>query len=172
VQAGHVYIVGPLEGCFKIGCTRQLPERLAFFDFLPVRMAVQITIPSDRHNWLEKYLHAAFAAKRVRGEWFRLTDGELDSLREVPFAHQESDLPKAVIVLNRARCEEVRLKKILARKQRPKRVASRTNISFPPELRRKLKEAAQRNGMTVEGAVRKWFTPVVDREHRKSTKGL
>jgi hypothetical protein len=48
----------------------------------------------------------------------------------------------------------------------------RVPVCFPPELHRKLKEAAQRNGMTVEGAVRKWFTPVVDREHRKSTKGL
>jgi plasmid stability protein len=46
----------------------------------------------------------------------------------------------------------------------------RALVWLPLELHRKLKLAAKAHGMTVEGAAREWFGPVVERKHSKAVK--
>lgn len=50
---------------------------------LPVELFVVATIASEDAYWLERVLHAHYADKRVRGEWFRLDDFDLRALQSV-----------------------------------------------------------------------------------------
>lgn len=76
-----VYIVGPLEGCYKIGMSGDVPKRLiALQTMTPVPFQVVHTITTDSPAWLEQRLHLAFAHCRTRGEWFRLREEDVELL--------------------------------------------------------------------------------------------
>jgi hypothetical protein len=67
---------------FKIGfTTKTIEKRLSGlqvgcpYDLIPYR-AIKCSDP----NKLEKYLHDCFSAQNIRGEWFDLTDDEVDQI--------------------------------------------------------------------------------------------
>jgi hypothetical protein len=49
--------------------------------------------------WLERFLHRAFAHRRVKLEWFRLTDDEVTLILAIPAAESIDDVPSAVAAL-------------------------------------------------------------------------
>lgn len=97
-----------LEGCYKIGRSADPERRLGLIVTLPVELTVHLRIGTDRAGWLERFLHVAFNHRRVRGEWFRLDEAEMQILRGIPFAQTESDLPESVIALHRLHRDCVR----------------------------------------------------------------
>ena len=64
---------------FKVGLAKSPVERLNAHQIsLPfeAKIAIAYFVPDMRHE--ERTLHEAFAAKRVRGEWFALSGEDLD----------------------------------------------------------------------------------------------
>ena len=82
-DAGFVYVVKCAE-LYKIGATKNATQRIARFetayphDLRVVRVA---QVPNMAH--IEKTLHARFAEKRVKGEWFNLNSSDLRAIAGV-----------------------------------------------------------------------------------------
>ena len=68
----------------KIGFTRRTPEK-RIKEFKTGNASEFYIIDSFRSQWgtkIESSLHRAFKSKKVRGEWFNLTDEDLLSFQE------------------------------------------------------------------------------------------
>ena len=79
-RPGGVYVLrcGDL---FKIGYSRDVRSRvMAINAQSPVDVEHVITIHTSNARHLESLLHRSFADKRVKGEWFRLSDEDVASL--------------------------------------------------------------------------------------------
>lgn len=74
-----VYIIRDVDvsGFYKIGVASDLKRRLAQLTICPFRIKIVHVIPTENAYSLEYQLHAQFADKRVRGEWFNLTTEDI-----------------------------------------------------------------------------------------------
>jgi hypothetical protein len=83
IKSGWVYLVHGQGKEYKIGkTTRQPSERLAeFIPKLPFDSHLVCTIEAVNPNELEEYLHIYFDNKRIRGEWFELTDEDVNWIK-------------------------------------------------------------------------------------------
>jgi hypothetical protein len=133
-----VYVVGPVDGAFKIGRTRNLAQRLDQLAALPVRIAVHAAIGTDNASWLEAYLHTAFAHCLAGREWFRLTDDDIELLKAIPVASCEADLPGTVATMHREEVER--------RRQRKPKL---TTVAVSVEFARMLKDLARASDATI-----------------------
>lgn len=80
---GHVYVMEG-NGLYKIGRTTRLDKRIRHFSTLfPVPITVVTTIPTDDPIALEKRLHERFREHRRTGEWFALSEEDLDYIRRI-----------------------------------------------------------------------------------------
>lgn len=81
----HVYVVKASNGCYKIGISFNPHKRLnrlrrEVADWAEGLEIVHI-IASKKAYILEQSLHKRFAAQHVTGEWFLLTDDDIEWLR-------------------------------------------------------------------------------------------
>lgn len=73
-----VYFVKADNGLTKIGRTTNLLDRLSELQTAsPCELTLEWFIETDSEKNLEKELHDVFAEKRVRGEWFLLSNDDL-----------------------------------------------------------------------------------------------
>lgn len=73
-----VYILKTGKNLYKIGKTQDLQKRLAsYHTHLPILFRVVRQYPAANMNELEEGLHIVFQHRRIKGEWFQLTDQEL-----------------------------------------------------------------------------------------------
>jgi hypothetical protein len=73
-----VYILKTGKNLFKIGKTQDLHRRLAAYrTHLPIDFRVVRQYPAANMSALEESLHIVFQHRRIQGEWFRLTDDDL-----------------------------------------------------------------------------------------------
>jgi Meiotically Up-regulated Gene 113 (MUG113) protein len=78
-----VYIV-ECYGFYKIGKTVNLKNRIREMQTgNPIELQVAHVIYSDRHSDVEQALHAVFADQNVHGEWFKLSDKQIDSIKSM-----------------------------------------------------------------------------------------
>jgi hypothetical protein len=80
---GLVYFIKVINtNRFKIGYTNQtMDKRLSGLQVgCPYELVPHRAIKCSDPNKLEKYLHDCFQTKKVRGEWFDLTDDEVDQI--------------------------------------------------------------------------------------------
>ena len=74
-----MYLLRSQDGLYKIGKSKTPNIRIRAlcvvlpFDIMPVHV-----IYSRDYGWAERYLHAKFEGQRVRGEWFRLSEEDVD----------------------------------------------------------------------------------------------
>lgn len=81
VDAGHIYVIRSPYG-YKIGKTRTLRDRTRLFAVkLPFPIDVVMTGWFADYSLAERNFHRQFADKRLEGEWFDLTDSDLELLR-------------------------------------------------------------------------------------------
>lgn len=82
IRSSLVYVI--LQGEFyKIGKTSNWQRRLEHYKtHSAIPFDVVLIIESPEASTVEAYLHARFAPHRVSGEWFRLSESELEWLRE------------------------------------------------------------------------------------------
>ncbi len=73
-----VYILKTGRNLYKIGKTRDLHKRLAsYHTHLPILFRVVRQYPAANMDDLEASLHIVFQHRRVKGEWFRLNNDDL-----------------------------------------------------------------------------------------------
>jgi hypothetical protein len=79
---GYVYVWGG-EGVYKIGRAKNPHQRVKSFPVTPYKAGFVHILPADDYKRLEQSLHAHFRAKRVKGEWFNLSEQELHAIPDV-----------------------------------------------------------------------------------------
>jgi Meiotically up-regulated gene 113 len=78
---GYVYIIQGGE-YFKIGLSVDPAKRIHAMNCkAPFPLQVRILLPSEDIDCLERELHTVFRPKRQRGEWFLLTEKDLEFIR-------------------------------------------------------------------------------------------
>lgn len=92
-RISYVYVFGYSEiGVYKIGKSNMPKHRRSQVSIeLPFEMDTQITIPVPFETAMqyEATLHAHFKAKRIKGEWFRLDDADLEFLKTTAAEQRE-----------------------------------------------------------------------------------
>ena len=84
-KGGYVYIIGSAEyGLYKIGRTnKEVDERLyQFSPMLPFPCCLVTAIKTKSPAKLERSLHKVLEDKRVNGEWFALTEEDIERIKE------------------------------------------------------------------------------------------
>jgi hypothetical protein len=92
---GFVYLLETSERWQKIGYSADPRARADGFQQLPFCVWLSHFFPVGSAR-LEKVVHRALRAKRVRGEWFVLSPGEIEAFKSVKAARYSADLPDAL----------------------------------------------------------------------------
>lgn len=80
--AGYVYLILASTGHYKIGRTKSVPQRMSLFGVqLPFTFEIVHVIETDDMCADERTLHERFASQRVNGEWFSLTEQDVEYIR-------------------------------------------------------------------------------------------
>lgn len=95
-REGFIYIIKAETGHYKIGRTKSIPDRMNFFRVrLPFRFETVHTFPCVDMFEAERQLHLIFRDKRQFGEWFNLTDEDVDILKTVAGFYHPEEFQKA-----------------------------------------------------------------------------
>lgn len=77
---GYIYLLEePINRWYKIGMSRDANKRIKGLR-LPFKVTMLHSFPSDDVAQVEQYLHEKFANKRLHGEWFALTQEDVNWL--------------------------------------------------------------------------------------------
>ena len=80
---GHVYLLRRSDGATKIGFTRRLKGRIDQLNLLESeRLAIVRIIKADHPMIVEQSAHDWFAEYRISGEWFQLTDDQINGWKQ------------------------------------------------------------------------------------------
>lgn len=83
-RSGYVYLLQSDNGYWKIGRTANPDDRLRTFNVkLPFKVSYKRLIKASDMYELEARLHTTYARCRVDGEWFRLTDADVNAICEI-----------------------------------------------------------------------------------------
>lgn len=89
-KGGYIYLVKAETGHYKIGRTKNLPDRMNFFGVkLPFEIELIKAIPVDDTYRFENLLHQLFVEERVNGEWFALRN---TSVKNIASLTNQADL--------------------------------------------------------------------------------
>jgi len=104
-KAGFVYVLATDQGTHKIGMAVDVERRVKEIAGM-TSQAIEIvtTFATGDRRVLEQRLHECFADRRLRGEWFALTDTDLDALLaigpEVPTDQIDDTIDNLSLVVN------------------------------------------------------------------------
>lgn len=80
-RAGVVYLLKSAYG-YKVGRTGSIPNRMRAFGIqLPIVYSIPLCVWFGDCHLAERRYHQLFANKRINGEWFDLTDEDIDLIR-------------------------------------------------------------------------------------------
>jgi len=80
---GFVYFLLSETGETKIGRTKTLDDRIYHFTTkLPYDLKIISYIETDDQFALEKELHERYASNRLRGEWFAMSEFDMNQIKE------------------------------------------------------------------------------------------
>lgn len=78
VVGGHVYVLSDQQGHYKIGKAVKIDRRIAQLKTQPpFKLQLVMSTWDVSPLKLERYLHDEFSTRRLNGEWFALTEGDL-----------------------------------------------------------------------------------------------
>jgi hypothetical protein len=81
---GYVYLLDSQIGVWKIGRSSVPVKRISTLEVkLPYDLEVIALIETKDMYGLESHMHNKYAAKRVKGEWFRLSSEEVEYIRSL-----------------------------------------------------------------------------------------
>lgn len=86
---GYVYILKADFGVYKIGRTKDLERRLRDFRIFPKEFELVHSIACEDEVKVEKELHERYKDKKVRNEWFELTDSDIEDLKKINYVQAE-----------------------------------------------------------------------------------
>lgn len=92
-MTGYIYLIGsPTFGWYKIGKSRKPALRVRNIGvLLPFKISVVALWLVQSHGEKEKELHGYFSERRINGEWFSLTKGDLAELFSIMGENLASD---------------------------------------------------------------------------------
>lgn len=93
-NTGFVYVI-QMEGhdIFKIGRSNDMTRRMSQFGVqLPFPFVVRFARKVQEPTQIEGVLHECFALKRLNGEWFQLTDRDVDAISLSLLLYQAHEL--------------------------------------------------------------------------------
>lgn len=77
-RPGTIYLIGPANDLYKIGCTTNLSNRLRNLQTAASTVLTLVhSFAVDDMGRAEKYLHTRFAHLRSHGEWFALSPDDV-----------------------------------------------------------------------------------------------
>lgn len=80
-DTGVVYIISDTYGNYKIGYAKSFYLRWRDYQTIfPYGPEVINLIKTDKMRWLEKTLHKKYQSKKIRGEWFKLNNDDIEYL--------------------------------------------------------------------------------------------
>ncbi|MGX1194588.1 GIY-YIG nuclease family protein [Metabacillus sp. SLBN-84] len=87
---GYVYFVQEhMNGSFKIGKTKNIEKRMNVFGVkLPFKNELVFLIKSGNHHQTEAAFHRYFANKRIEGEWFSLSENDLEWIKKGDYSDE------------------------------------------------------------------------------------
>lgn len=81
---GYVYLIQADNGVYKIGRSQNPKSRIKRLGItLPYEIGVIHLIKSNQYIKAEKQLHDRFASKRLKGEWFDLSDDDVTEIKGI-----------------------------------------------------------------------------------------
>ena len=81
-KSNYVYLIRAGNGLTKIGISYDIQKRLNMLNTAsPVELSLLFFFEPSNAVKTEKYLHIKFDKKRVKGEWFNLSDSEIEWIR-------------------------------------------------------------------------------------------
>lgn len=81
---GFVYLLRADNGIYKIGCTKRPDARIKQLGIqLPYELEVICLLPAQDMRLLESKLHERFNERRVNGEWFQLTESDIEEIKQM-----------------------------------------------------------------------------------------
>lgn len=84
IRGECVYLMKATNGLYKIGITKNVRTRLRQLkDALPVDLECEHQIMTNASRALEKELHIRFKAKHFAGEWFVLSQADIDYIKSL-----------------------------------------------------------------------------------------
>lgn len=92
--ACFVYLFGAANGLIKIGKTVDVRARFKIlYTMCPIELELLAVVKTELADELETRLHAEFATVRVKGEWFNLTEDDIDYIiKTYEFDRQAKEL--------------------------------------------------------------------------------
>jgi hypothetical protein len=82
----YVYVIADPFGNYKIGLTYNIQKRLdEFRTAMPYEPKIIKIIQCSNMKKTEKYLHEKFKHKRIKGEWFNLSEKDIDMVQNNQF---------------------------------------------------------------------------------------
>jgi hypothetical protein len=83
-EYGYVYLLGSPDGYCKIGRAKTLTSRLTSIALqLPFKVELLHSIKVSDPVWAERHLHQKFASCRMNGEWFLLSDADINWIKSL-----------------------------------------------------------------------------------------
>ena len=76
---GYVYLI-KLGDSYKIGITKNTEERFKQFEFMPFELKIIKTAKVKEYDKVEKFLHEQYSSKRIKGEWFNLSQEDIQNI--------------------------------------------------------------------------------------------
>ena len=81
---GFVYLLKADNGCYKIGRTTSLDDRIKQLEIAsPCKLELVLAIETDECRELEESLHCFFDDKRAKGEWFDLDGADVEYIQRL-----------------------------------------------------------------------------------------
>ena len=82
-KKGYVYFVKGNKNIVKIGCTTDIKNRIKSLSTgFPYKLKLLNKIYSKNYGYIEGLFHEFFKNKRLRGEWFDLSDEEIYNIKK------------------------------------------------------------------------------------------
>lgn len=81
--AGHIYLLKDSSGYIKIGCSENYKKRVRSLQYSNPTVKVIKLIKTKDIIGLESLLHETFAHRRIKGEWFSLTDDDMNQIDKI-----------------------------------------------------------------------------------------
>lgn len=92
LNAKFVYFIRESHGLVKIGKTVDIRRRISSLSsILPYNIEPILVIETPKADLLETYLHQFFIDKRVKGEWFDLSENDIEVVKAKWETLQEND---------------------------------------------------------------------------------
>lgn len=89
---GFIYILRADNNTYKIGRTKTIHSRIESIDgTLPYATELVHTIEALDYKEAERYFHQKFADRCIRGEWFQLTEEDIEDLKQITSYPFEED---------------------------------------------------------------------------------